>query len=494
MASDSEKKSSAKAGFIGAVSNMSVQYNMQAASVAIAFMKSAYPEPGWVKLTLLGAVFAGALVGMTVMGYLGDLIGRRRAMLLTLALVVGGALASAALSWGSLDGLYAVICIARFIIGMGVGGIYPLAAATTAESKSESSGSKEEDDRALISRVGWAFFWQTPGSMAPYVFGFLLLAFPDSTPDLTSLQFRLVLAMGAVPAAIVWWATYTSAESEAYKKAQQSGGGGDAEANLLENGSEAPSASLMVHEPFSLSAAYEKHRPYLATLVGTGGSWLLFDVAFYGTNVFTPQILNAIFGSQQSMFDVCWQSVVVTAMGLPACIATILLMPKYGGRWLNMVGFALMAASFGAMALLFHAYPSAGDASSGKFVLFALITFAINFGPNVVTYVMPAQLFPTAVRSRYHGLSAASGKVGAVIGSFMYAPIADGPGGLASVMWVQVVLCLIGVGVAAFLLPKQAPKSEGAAAAGAELTKMPPYSSVNLALASSKQEGVQASS
>lgn len=41
MASDSEKKSSAKAGFIGAVSNMSVQYNMQAASVAIAFMKSA---------------------------------------------------------------------------------------------------------------------------------------------------------------------------------------------------------------------------------------------------------------------------------------------------------------------------------------------------------------------------------------------------------------------------------------------------------------------
>lgn len=98
-------------------------------------------------------------------------------------------------------------------------------------------------------------------------------------------------------------------------------------------------------------------------------------------------------------------------MGLPATIATIVLMPRWGGRALNVVGFALMALSFGAMALTFGAYPTSGQAANLKFFLFAVITFAINFGPNVVTYVLPAQLFPTAVRSRYHGASAASGKV-----------------------------------------------------------------------------------
>lgn len=41
-----------------------------------------------------------------------------------------------------------------------------------------------------------------------------------------------------------------------------------------------------------------------------------------------------------------------------------------------------------------------------------------------------------------------------MIGSFMYTPIASGSGGLAAVMWVQVVLCMVGVGVSYALLPR----------------------------------------
>lgn len=41
-----------------------------------------------------------------------------------------------------------------------------------------------------------------------------------------------------------------------------------------------------------------------------------------------------------------------------------------------------------------------------------------------------------------------------MIGSFMYTPIASGPGGLATVMWVQVALCLVGVLVSFALLPR----------------------------------------
>lgn len=438
MPSGKASSSSWRTAIVGAVANASVQYQIQSASIAMAFIKSSLPPPAWVKYSLLGAVFAGALVGMTVMGYLGDVLGRRRAMLVTLSLVVLGVLTTALGAWG--DSLYLVLCLARFVIGVGVGGIYPLAAATAAESKGEDSGDAAEDAAALVQRVGWAFFWQTPGAMMPYIVASMLLWLPSDTPDLAFVQFRIVLGAGVLPAAFVWVSTYLSEESAEFKatvSAKES-----SSSAIASGGEAAPAVDHMAH---------------LRTLAGTGMTWLLFDVAFYGTNVFTPQILSAIFGASETLWQLCWQSVVVQSMGLPATILTIYLMAKYSGRRLDLVGFVLMAASFAGMALCFTAYPKGGDGSGIKFALFAIVTFAISFGPNVVTYVLPAQLFPTAVRSRYHGASAASGKVGAVIGSFMYAPIADAAG-LAAIMWVQVALCLLGVVVSYMLLPELAPQ------------------------------------
>ncbi|KAL2915949.1 hypothetical protein HK105_204372 [Polyrhizophydium stewartii] len=45
-----------------------------------------------------------------------------------------------------------------------------------------------------------------------------------------------------------------------------------------------------------------------------------------------------------------------------------------------------------------------------------LPTFFFNFGPNSTTFVVPGEVFPTRWRSTGHGLSAAAGKIGAIIG------------------------------------------------------------------------------
>ena len=76
-----------------------------------------YPEPVWAHNALMGTVFAGAIVGMITMGYVGDRIGRRRGMIATQALVVVGALASALLTWGSPSDIYAILAACRFILG-----------------------------------------------------------------------------------------------------------------------------------------------------------------------------------------------------------------------------------------------------------------------------------------------------------------------------------------------------------------------------------------
>ena len=158
-----------ESNFVGAMGNFSIQYNLSAASIALPFLQShpAFAPPKWVHYVGLGAIFVGAVLGMIGMGYLGDALGRKRAMVVTLGIQVAGAVACSLLTWGSVETIYTIFCAGRLLLGIGVGGMYPLSASHSAE------GSSEGEDAGA--RVGWAFFWQTPGSMAPYAVGLLLV-------------------------------------------------------------------------------------------------------------------------------------------------------------------------------------------------------------------------------------------------------------------------------------------------------------------------------
>ena len=55
--------------------------------------------------------------------------------------------------------------------------------------------------------------------------------------------------------------------------------------------------------------------------------------------------------------------------------------------------------------------------------LYILAQFFFNFGPNTTTFIIPGECFPTRYRSTAHGLSAASGKVGATIAQLIAPPL-----------------------------------------------------------------------
>ena len=52
---------------------------------------------------------------------------------------------------------------------------------------------------------------------------------------------------------------------------------------------------------------------------------------------------------------------------------------------------------------------------SGLIVLYVLSQIAFNLGPNVTTFIIPAEIFPTRYRCTCHGIAAASGKLGSWI-------------------------------------------------------------------------------
>lgn len=79
--------------------------------------------------------------------------------------------------------------------------------------------------------------------------------------------------------------------------------------------------------------------------------------------------------------------------------------------------------------------------TSGKdaFVfLYCLANFFQNFGPNTTTFIVPGEAFPTRYRSTAHGISAASGKLGAIIAQVGFARLKDigGPSHFVKHMYV----------------------------------------------------------
>ena len=98
------------------------------------------------------------------MGYAGDVLGRNKAMTLTLSLVCVSALLSAILPFGSPSTVYTIIIITRFVMGIGLGGIYPLSATKAAEDGGDAHG------HVNVTSASYAFFWQTPGAMVLHTF------------------------------------------------------------------------------------------------------------------------------------------------------------------------------------------------------------------------------------------------------------------------------------------------------------------------------------
>lgn len=58
---------------------------------------------------------------------------------------------------------------------------------------------------------------------------------------------------------------------------------------------------------------------------------------------------------------------------------------------------------------------STGPGTKAFIFFYCMANFFQNFGPNTTTFIIPGEVFPTRYRSTAHGISAASGKLGAIV-------------------------------------------------------------------------------
>ena len=91
----------------------------------------------------------------------------------------------------------------------------------------------------------------------------------------------------------------------------------------------------------------------------------------------------------------------------------------YGRKWMQIIGFLCDFILFVIPAFNYEYYAK-GPGLNSFMAMYFLSSFFNQFGPNSVTFIAAAEVFPTPIRATAHGFSAAAGKMGALLAAVLY--------------------------------------------------------------------------
>ena len=175
--------------------------------------------------------------------------------------------------------------------------------------------------------------------------------------------------------------------------------------------------STMPEEDLISSRSSLLWRNYGVRLVGASLSWLLWDISFYGNKLFQSIFLLALTGQETTLLEFSGAVTLNATVALLGYFGAAALIdhPQIGRLRLQTVGFLATGGLFVACGFSFDSL------SNGWLVtLYLASSFCGQLGPNATTFLIPAEIFPTEMRTLCHGICAASGKVGALIAAVVF--------------------------------------------------------------------------
>ncbi|KAL5525465.1 hypothetical protein ACEPAG_6801 [Sanghuangporus baumii] len=452
----------------------------------------------------------GSVIGQFLFGYLADALGRRRVYGKELMLIIFATILCLTTPTGSLspNGSLIYLSMFRILLGVGIGGDYPMSATIT----SDRTAIRRRGTLLsyIFANQGWGSF---VGSIATMI---VLLCYKNVMQEGKTSKvdgvWRIVVGLSLIPAFATLYQRLTLPEARRYeaarkmneddeelareKKAQlhedearEKAEKGDAavEKTLSVSNSEqsskasTPTKSSLRHKNdadspeqvigeeqgvgtrgltrrkkshFLEFLEYFSEWRHAKLLLGTSLCWFFLDIAFYGINLNQNVVLEQIgFDGKTGtpwdrLFKIATGNLIITALGfVPGYYVTVLTIEWLGRKWIQIQGFLLCALL---LAVLAGKFTSMGTVPF--IVCFALLQFFFNFGPNTTTYCFPAELYPMRFKAFGHGLSAASGKAGAIISALAFNTLSKKIG-TPAVLWIFFACCIAGA-ACTLLLPE----------------------------------------
>jgi PHS family inorganic phosphate transporter-like MFS transporter len=385
----------------------------------------------------------GTFFGQLLFGWLADVVGRKRMYGVELMIIIIATFAQALSGDGKVVHIIGVLVVWRFLMGIGIGGDYPLSAVISSEFASTKIRGRMMT--AVFANQGWGNF------TAALVAFIITAAFKSailneaSVTNLRSVDYmwRILIGLGCVPGVVALYFRLTIPETPRFTM--------DIERNIdqatsdiktvLTNASVVRNDDLIqrVEAP---RASWADFRAYFGklenfkVLFGCAYSWFALDIAFYGLGLNSGIVLQAIgfgpppnkgvSGVYQNLKNICIGNLILSAGGLiPGYWATFLVVDKWGRKPIQLMGFIFLTILFIIMGFGYDKLTATPAATKGFVVLYCLANFFQNFGPNTTTFIIPGEAFPTRYRSTAHGISAASGKLGAIVAQVGFAQLKD---------------------------------------------------------------------
>ncbi|ORY12184.1 inorganic phosphate transporter 1-6 /Pi cotransporter [Clohesyomyces aquaticus] len=392
------------------------------------------------------ATSAGTVLGQVGFGALADIVGRKKMYGLELILIIVATLAQALTGPGPGTSIVGLIIFWRVLMGIGIGGDYPLSSIITSEFATT---------KWRGAMMGAVFAMQGFGQLGGALIMLILVAgFKgslqtakgyDTCTGVCALavdkMWRALIGMGVVPATIALYYRLTIPETPRYtfdvardvEKANAdvnkyiSGAHGEGHPDEIQqvNARRASAAALQV--PVASWSDFFSFYGKLANgkiLFGTAMSWLLLDVAFYGLGLNSSTVLTAIgYGGgptvYRKLFNIAaGNCILVCAGAIPGYWLAVATLDTVGRKPLQLIGFVLLTILFIIWGFAYHHIPP-----KGMLGLYVLVQLFFNWGPNMTTFIVPGECFPTRYRSTSHGISAGSGKIGSIIAQAAIAPL-----------------------------------------------------------------------
>ncbi|TRX97611.1 hypothetical protein FHL15_001366 [Xylaria flabelliformis] len=396
------------------------------------------------------ATSAGTVVGQLGFGYLADHVGRKKMYGMELIIIIFATIGQALASGSPSVDIVGLIIFWRVLLGVGIGGDYPLSSIITSEFATT---------KWRGAMMGAVFAQQGIGQLTgAFVMLFLTLGFKQAlsqSPGIAQCDgwcavavdkmWRALVGFGAVPAAIALYYRLTIPETPRYtfdvgrdvEKAAE-----DVKAYMSGKHEGQPDDIARVQNRI---AAQEQMQVPKA-------SWMLV----YGVSLNNAAILETIGYSTSgahSTYDFLYKTaignlIIVLAGAVPGYWVSVATLDTLGRKPIQMGGFIILT-------ILFIVWGFAYNHISGqaKLAIFVLAQFFFNFGPNMTTFIIPGEVFPTRYRSTSHGISAASGKIGSIIGQGAIATLRYRDNGtwLDHVLQIYALFMLLGIGTTCFV-------------------------------------------
>lgn len=361
------------------------------------------------KTNVSNASLVGTIFGQVIIGVLSDRLNRKQSIVIATVFLVFGTILCAASYGKSVNGMFWMLIIFRGVTGFGIGAEYPSCSVSANEAANET-----------VKRRGGVFVLVTN---LPLSFGgpFALIIFliVYQITGTSNGLWRTMFAIGAFWPLSVFYFRYKMATSQLFKK-----------------------SAIRKNVPYWLALKF-----YWKRLLGTCGCWFLYDFVIFPNGIFSGTIIASVLdGPEKSDLErVAEWNLLLGVIAIPGVLVGAYLCDRIGRRNTLAIGFAGYIV-FGLIIGL--SFNKIKNITALFIVFYGLMMSTGNLGPGDMMGLVSSESFATPIRGTCYGLSAAIGKVGAVVGTKVFTPIQDHLGE----NWTFIIAAICGLVGVAFTL------------------------------------------